>query len=117
MSAFEGDVIVEPTNVMSPLPLSVMKPAPLVSSLVLVGMVAPVMVNVPSEFVDVVMFVPPDTLSVSVLKFKVCVVDVSSANSNEAELVLDPSPATIGIPPGVTPSEILSVLSPLGLAS
>ena len=62
-------------------------------------------------------FVPPDTLSVSVLKFKVCVVDVSSANSNEAELVLDPSPATIGIPPGVTPSEILSVLSPLGLAS
>ena len=76
----------------------------------------PLIVSV-SPTKDVVMFVPPDTLSVSVLKFKVCVVDVSSANSNEAELVLDPSPATIGIPPGVTPSEILSVLSPLGLAS
>ena len=51
---------------------AVMKPAPFVNAFVLVGMAAPVIVSVPSEFVDVVMLVPPCILKSGLLKENLC---------------------------------------------
>ena len=72
-----------------------------------------------SPLTDVEMLLPPAMVSVSPVppRLNSIALEESSATLNVAvEIVLSPTPRR-GIPPGVTPSEILSVRSPLGSAS